>query len=415
MTLQIIEMSVLLLLSAFFSGSETAFFSLKDKEIRLLKRKSASGGLSARAATALAANPRRLLFAVLFGNMVVNILFFAVSCKIGLELAQQHGSDYYTLMVGAVSLAAVIILGEVTPKSVAYHIPVQWAIFSALPLIALRKALAPVELIAHRFSPPRTEVKDDSEDDFKREELKEMVNSVGLHSGFDPRLRRLLKEIIDFGGIAVHEIMVPRVDVVACSAEATIEELAALVEEKKTKNIPVFHKTRDEIVGIVSAKDIFTGKADTVEGLIRPVNFVPENKSVESLLGDFRHGGKTFAVVVNEYGGTEGIVTLEDIVEEIVGEIDDEFDTVKSEVRRLSDKSWLVNAGYSLRDFCEKFNLEAEREHADTVGGFVAALIGEIPRVGSEARYGNLKMTLRCARKHRPVTFLVERIEEERQ
>jgi CBS domain containing-hemolysin-like protein len=206
--------------------------------------------------------------------------------------------------------------------------------------------------------------------------------------------------------------MVPRVDMVSCGADATLEELIDIIKRRKIKNVPIYGANRDEILGVVNARDVFAEKADDVRGLMKPVKFVPESKSVESLLADFRQDKQTFAVVVNEYGGTEGIVTIEDVVEEIVGEIEDEFDHTRPRIVPLSANRWLVDATYSLRDFCERFRITTEQEHADTVGGFVAALLGEVPRRGAGVRYGPLKMTLRRVRRHRPVTILVERTEE---
>jgi CBS domain containing-hemolysin-like protein len=292
--------------------------------------------------------------------------------------------------------------------------PFQRAKFAAIPLLLMQKAFAPVEWLAARLKKRRT-----AEPHGERargvllpDELKEMLSMSGFASDVDARLRGLLKEIIDFSEVEVHEVMVPRVDMVSCRADAPLDELIEIIKKKKIKHVPVYGANRDEILGTVNAKEVFAGRANDVRSLIKPVMFVPETKKVESLLADFRQEKQTFAVVVNEYGGTEGIVTLEDVVEEIVGEIEDEFDRVRPRITRLSARKWLVDAGYSLRDFCERFGLSADQGLADTVGGFVAALLGEVPLVGAEVRYGPLKMTLREVRKYRPVVILVEVMKE---
>ena len=410
MLIRLIELFVLLLLSAFFSASETAFFSLSGP---VLKKMREGRSLAERTAYIVATKPRRLLFAVLFCNMVVNILFFAAAYATGRTLSRTHGAGY-AVAAGVVALVLVVVFGEVTPKSVAVHMPVALAKFAAFPLLVMQKLLAPAEWLAEKLKRRRsaqTPSEGGARGGLSRDELKEMLGLTG-GSGVDARLRLLLREVIDFGEIAVHEVMVPRVDMVACRSDASLEELIDIIKKRKIKNVPVYGANRDEILGVVSAKDVFAERADDIRGLMKPVKFVPENKSVESLLADFRKDKQTFAVVVNEYGGTEGIVTIEDVVEEIVGEIEDEFDHVRPRIVPLSAGSWLVDAGYSLRDFCERFRISAEEERADTVGGFVAALLGDVPRRGAAVRYGPLKMTLREVRKHRPVTILVERTEE---
>jgi len=201
--------------------------------------------------------------------------------------------------------------------------------------------------------------------------------------------------------------------VVFCPFDSTLDEVADLVRRKKTKNIPVYGENRDEIRGMISAKDVFAGKGSNIAEMLKPVMFVPENKSLESLLSDFRKERQTFAVVVNEYGGTEGIVTLEDVLEEIVGEIEDEFDQTNTPVARLSHNRWLVDASYSLRDFCETFGIEADLDIADTIGGFVAALLGKIPTTGASVEYGQIRMTLRKVHRNRTVSIVVETISGE--
>ena len=409
MIFNFIELAVLLLLSAFFSGSETAFFSLDRAALKRLENSRSAAG---QAAFTLSGRLRRLLFTVLFGNMVVNILFFAISFAVGQQLAADYGAGA-AVASGIVSLMLVITLGEVTPKSMAYHIPETWAKFAALPLILMDRALVPLRWATERLRLAKSAVGEAKRGNYSPEEIREMLRSAAIPAGTDPRLTRLVREMVDFNDISVHEVMVPRVDVVFCPADAGIEDLADLIRRKKTKNIPVYGENRDDILGTISAKDVFAGKGEVLAEMLRPVMFVPESKSVESLLNEFRREKQTFAVVVNEYGGTEGIVTLEDVLEEIVGEIEDEFDSTDAPIVRLSHNRWRVEASYSLRDFCETFGVEANLDTADTLGGLVAALLGEIPRAGASVEYGDLRMTLHRVRRHRPVSLVVERMARE--
>jgi CBS domain containing-hemolysin-like protein len=214
---------------------------------------------------------------------------------------------------------------------------------------------------------------------------------------------------MDFREIKVREVMVPRVDVIAFKKTDSMDALIALITEKKVKNIPVFGHYKDDVVGLVSAKDVFASSANDPADLIRPVLVVPENKSIESMLIEFQRQHQKFAVVVNEYGAMEGIVTIEDILEEIVGEIEDEFDPRKRRMRPVGRLETEVPGDMVLRDFNEIFSTSLTAEGIDTIGGYLAARLGAIPKIGDKVSEGTIVMTVKEARKNRVTLIIVQR------
>jgi len=199
--------------------------------------------------------------------------------------------------------------------------------------------------------------------------------------------RRLLKSIVDFGGTLVREVMTPRPDIVAIPAEATLDELRALFREQEYSRIPVFKENLDNILGIVFVKDLMLlsegeSRGQSITPLIRPVAFVPETKRVADLLKEFQHKQFQMAIVVDEYGGTAGLVTLEDLIEEIVGEIRDEYDVETEPVVDEGNGSWVFSAKASIDEVRERLGVEIEPEGFETVGGYVLTRIGRVPAVG---------------------------------
>lgn len=401
--IQLIEMCVLLTLSAFFSGSETALFSLTRKQVREYRDgKSLTGNIIYE----VVSRPRLLLLTVLLGNMIVNVMF----CSIGFMLAR-HVSPHrgpVNVAVNALALLALIVFGEVAPKSVAVRVPAAFSKICALPIFFLQKAMQPVAWLLRLITgTPRTPEKDHSA--LTAQELKQILD-YAVRGGFvGGRLSSLVSEIVDFRDIRVREVMVPRVDVIAFRKTDGIDALISLIREKKVKNIPVFEEYKDNIVGIISAKDVFsTGTRDPSE-FIRPVLFVPESKSIESLLTEFQEKRQKFAVVINEHGAMEGIVTIEDILEEIVGEIEDEFDRRTLHIRPTGKYLTEVPGDLSLRDFNEKFGMDLKAGQVATIGGYVTARLGALPKPGDAVDCGSIALRVSGVGRNRVTGITVER------
>ncbi|KPJ59328.1 MAG: hypothetical protein AMS15_07050 [Planctomycetes bacterium DG_23] len=406
---EFILLLILLSLSAFFSGSETALFSLSLPVLRSFKE---TGGRTQKLILSLVETPHTLLTTVLFCNMLVNVLFFAVASSIVFYVDETLGHAA-ALLAGILFLLVLIIGGEVTPKAVATRKPLALSRYAAFPLYLLEKVLLPVHFLlglllrglSYFFAthPPGPYVTD--------EELKMLVDLSQRQGVIAPGEGEMMQEVLDLNEVRVRDIMVPRVDVALYKASGSVEGLIELARETKHTKIPVYDKTMDEIMGIVYVKEVMLSPKKILGDFIRKVSFVPETKSAESLLRDFRRDKSSIALVVNEYGGLEGIVTLEDILEEIVGEIEDEYDAAQKIPRpviRKGPNRYELSGSMGIREWQDIFGIELVRPTVATLGGFVIFLLGRLPRAGDVVGYGNLAFTVLEVRRRRIARLLLE-------
>lgn len=384
-------MAVMLVFSGFFSASETAFFSLTRLDIRALRE---NRPFSAAHIDALLQKPKKLLTSVLLGNMAVNVVYSTVSAVIALDMGRRFGWEY-ALFVELGALLLLIIFGEVVPKSVAVQQPVLLSRFAVLPLHAFQKLTFPaykllpiLEFIRPRKGETRL---------VTRDEFKALVKLGGRDGVLRDHEYRMLAEIMDFSEMKIKEVMVPRVDSAFCNVNASFDEFKAIARQTKHTKFLVYEGSFDNVIGLVRAEEVFLAPEGTsLHQLVKPVQFIPEvatvEKGLQSLLKDRSH----FAVVVDEYGGMAGLATLEDIIEEVVGEIEDEFDQQQAvPVRKIGEDKFIVSGNLGIRDWQEYFQTELEDVEFDTVGGFVMFLLGHIPSHGETVRYKNLKLTVR--------------------
>jgi len=246
------------------------------------------------------------------------------------------------------------------------------------------------------------------------EDLMELVENSDSASGLVEDEREMIHSIIEFGDTVAREVMTPRTDVYAVEANATLQEVAALIRDSGHTRIPVYHDTIDNIVGIVHAKDVLAALAEgngaTLQDLIRPAYFIPESKSLQQLLSEFRSGKTQMAIVQDEFGGTAGVVTIEDLVEEIVGEIVDEYDEEEPEIVQLSDGRWSVNGKMNLDDLGNELEVPFHSEEYDTLGGFVFGLFGRQPTQGESIVHENYRLTVQETDGRRVRRVLIERL-----
>jgi len=409
----LLVMAGLLCLSAFFSGSETALFSLsREQRRRLQESKRRSAWLIDR----LLHDPKALLVTVLFGNMLVNVGFFSLSYTLAESI--RHDARYGTTgatVVGLMGLFTLIVFGEVMPKSMAIQFALPISRLACGPIYLLAKLFRPIRYVfgsvldvalrfSDRFHSPQGYI--------TAEELKMLIGLCERHGVIDRDEQRMIQDVVEFADIRVREVMVPRVDMALFRLGGRVDEFLALARERRVSKIPVYENTIDEIVGIVHVRDLFLHAEDDVRDHVRPVLFVPESKTVESLLREFRREHRQIAIVVDEYGGTEGLVTLEDILEEIVGEIGDEFDQPEPEpVRRIEEDRYLLSGDLSIREWSGIFGFDVGRGRMNTLGGFVTSLLGHLPRPGERVDYKNLSFEVEAMRGRRVATVLLERRE----
>lgn len=390
---QVALLVVLLLLSGAMSGSETALTALGAWKIRQLRE----DGLDPTGVFGLLERqPTRFITTLLIGNNLVNIGATALVTQMSIQLSRQVGFAESLAVGYATGLMTflVLIFGEITPKSLAVHNAVGFSRVVIRPVYVLSVVLYPVGrfftwlttllLRSVRLEPASSPL-------ITENELRLMLRSAEESGVIEAQEERMIKGIIDLEETVVREVMTPRVDVVAVAADAPLEDLLALVTEHGYSRLPVYEETIDEMRGIVLARDLlpYLGRPEalarlTVADLMGPPQYVPETLSVLNLLRDMRQRKVHLAVVVDEFGGTAGLVTLEDVIEEITGEIYDESDEVEAaDVLGEGDGTYLVQGTANLEEVGEALQLVFEDEgEYDTLAGFLIARYGSIPQVG---------------------------------
>ncbi|KPK66017.1 MAG: hypothetical protein AMK73_01230 [Planctomycetes bacterium SM23_32] len=391
-------------LSAFFSGSETALFSFEPHELDLMRGAGGVDGAVAR----LRSRPKRLLITVLFGNMVVNVVFFSVSYLLIVEVAPQVGRTG-AFLLGAASLLAIIIGGEVVPKNLAvtFHRPLGRA--AALPLLALQKLLLPVMFPLGRLADAVAALMGHGGPAVRPEELRMLV-AIGTQEGvMDATAAQMIEEVLEVSTVRVNELMVPRVEMISFDLRQSWARLLELFRTEKLTSIPVYEGEPDRVRGMIHVKDVlFRGEEEDLARLVRRIPFLPETATVEEALRRCRQEQRKSAFVVDEYGAVVGLVTVEDLLEVIVGEIADEYDERRAlPVELLSDGTFRVQGLLSLREWEGISGVELPEMGVDTVGGLVMALLGKVPEPGDRASCDGMELTVEQVEDRRAVTVLV--------
>ena len=386
MTLWVI-LVILVAFSAFFSASETAFSSLN--QIRL-KSRADDGDRTAARVLAMSEQYDKLLSTILIGNNIVNIAAASIGTIIFTKmLGAERGATVSTMVLTIV----VLIFGEVTPKSLAKEMPETIATAVAPVLSLLMLVLTPLTWLFSQWKRLLNHFVHSSESDTITEgELMTMVSEAENDGELTDRESELIRSAIEFDDVEVEEILTPRVDVVAVADDISLEELAQTFAESGYSRLPVYHGTIDNIIGVVHEKDFYIArlkKATKIEDLVAPTLYTTGSTQISQLLRTLREQHHHMAVVVDEYGGTEGIITLEDILEELVGEIWDEHDEVTEDFRKQSDGSWLVSGSASVDDLFETLDLpEDEDIDSNTVNGLVQEKTCHLPKVGDHFSLG---------------------------
>ena len=377
----LVALIVLIAFSAFFSASETAFSSLN--QIRL-KSRAEEGDTSAARVLAMAEKYDKLLSSILIGNNIVNIAAASIGTVLFTKwLGEERGATASTIVLTIV----VLIFGEVTPKTIAKEMPETIATAVSPVLNLLLTLFTPLTWLFSQWKKLLGHFVHSSESDTITEgELITMVSEAESDGELTDRESQLIRSAIEFDDVEVEEILTPRVDVVAVEDDISLEELAQTFAESGYSRLPVYHDTVDNIIGVVHEKDFYIArlkKSVTMEDLIAPTLYTTGSTQISQLLRTLREQHHHMAVVVDEYGGTEGIITLEDILEELVGEIWDEHDEATEDFRQQSDGSWLVSGSASVDDLYETLDLpEDEDIDSNTVNGLVQEKTHHLPKVG---------------------------------
>lgn len=393
----IIIMAICLLLSAYFSATETAFSSMNKTKLKTLAEKGDS-----KAALAYKLNEKydRLISTILIGNNIVNI----ATASIGTVLFVRHYGDIGATISTVVVTVVVLIFGEISPKSIAKDCAEKFAMFSAPFIQLLIWVLLPLNFFFSLWKKLLSKIfrlQPDSK--MSQDELLMLVEEVQQDGSIDKNESELLKNAIEFAEQQAEDILIHRVDLAALPVDATKEEVAELFSQTKYSRLLVYKDTIDNILGTVHQKDFYVGSGITdksIADILSPVIFVLENEPISLLLKKLQKAKTHVAVVVDEYGGTCGIVTMEDILEELVGEIWDEHDEEEILLRKLSPNTFIIDAAMDFDDFKDHFNIKSDSEMI-SVSGWVMEQFGRVPEAGDQFTCGNMHVRVTKVDNHR--------------
>jgi len=388
---------ICLLLSAFFSSSETAFVGLQRIRVEYLVETEVKG---AKRVARMIERPERLLSTILLGNNFVNTAAAALATAIAVSIWGNQGILYATIAVTIL----LLVFCETTPKTIATHHTERLSLVLARPIEAISWVLTPfvvvLSWIASGFSRlvggepvPRSLASE--------EEIRTMI-SVGHKEGtVEEEEAEMLHKVFDFGDRPVHEVMVPRPEVVSIELGSKIADFLSLYAESPLSRFPVYQENMDNVVGILSIKDVLMAQAkgditneSTIDDLVRPAYFAPEAKRVGELFAEMRDKNYRMAVVVDEYGGTAGIVSLSRLVEEIVGPVGDELAVAEKEYEVINEYTFQIDGSMRIEEINEEMELGLPKGDYETVAGFVLSLLGHIPRPNEQLRYKGLKLVI---------------------
>jgi CBS domain containing-hemolysin-like protein len=387
---------VLIGVSGAISAAETSFFALSDLEVERLRE--AGKGASSRVVR-LRSQPRRLLVTVLTANTVANVSAAVLATLFFVRLATPLGMSraLAATLSGVLVTVAILIFAELAPKLVAVRNPIAVAQRLSAFVSVLWYLLYPASLFLTAIADGAAAVLRTRPEGLalSQEELKALVEVADKEGYLEAEEREMIHSIFEFGETQVREIMVPRMDMVCAETGATMGELVQLITRHGHTRIPLYEGSIDNIRGIIHAKDLLPyldqpEARPSLESLARPAIFVPESKPINDMLKEFQAERTHMAIVVDEYGGTVGLVTLEDVIEEIVGEIQDEYDEEPSLVRRVDERTWLVDAKIDIEELNEALGLQLPSEEGyDTLGGFLLQRMGHLPQQKEEVREGD--------------------------
>ena len=404
----------LVALSAYFSATETAFTSLN--RIRL-KTRADDGDKRAARTLALAADFDRLLSTLLIGNNIVNNVATTIGAVLFIQLI---GPGKGPTVSATVLTIVILIFGEVTPKSLAKERPEAWAIVATPLLRVMAVLLTPVNFLFTQWKKLlRVLLRHQDDDGITEEELMGMVDQAETEGSLDQHESDLIRNAIEFNDMEVSEILTPRVDLEALADTATMEEAAAMYADSGFSRLPIYHDSIDNIIGVLHEKDFYAAYCRGVKRLSElksSVLYTTETARISDLLRQLQQNKVHMAVVVDEYGGTQGIVTMEDIMEELVGEIWDEHDEVVEEFRKQSDGSYLVACSADLDDLYDLFDMKPGQEYdASTVSGWVMEEIGRVPDVGDRFQADGLDVCVTRVEHRRVMEIRVRPLSPEKE
>ena len=405
MSIQLLTIAILLLLSAFFSGSETAFFSLSQLKLSQMEK---SNNPTSRLVVQLLKNPERLLITILVGNMLVNVAVSSLGENIVFHLFQSRMSLFIAVPI---MTFLILVFGEITPKAIAIEVPELISSIVAIPINIFSLLIAPILKIIKFITSFFFKIFHVNPSlifpIITQEEIKTAIDISYKEGTIDKFEKDILNRIFSFGNKSVRQVMTPRKDIVSIEQNETIEKAILFFKQKGYSRMPVYSKDPNNIIGIVGIRDLISANPNTpIKPYIRQAYFVPETKKISSLFTEFQRQKKQFAIVIDEFGDVAGLVTMEDLLEEIIGSISDIKQTVK--YKRLASNLFLIEASMKISDFNHLIGVNFESKDAQTIGGFLMDRLGHIPQKGEKFRIDKLEFEILEATEQKPLLLKVK-------
>lgn len=388
-TFDLIILFLLALLSAFFSSSELAFVYTNKIKIEIWARKD---NYAAKNVNYFVNNPNNFFATILIANNVVNIAFASLATVFLMKL--YAFSDISILLI---SSSLLLIFGELIPKYMAMEYSERLILLSILPIRVLYFIIYPLVKITGGFSSWITKSENIREDNYlsliAKEDIHELINESSEAGTVSEDETDIINKIIDLGDQKVHEVMTPRTDIVGIEAESSIDEALHVFIESGYSKLPVYEGSSDNIKGLIFAYDMFK-KPEKLNSVLRETIFVPETKKSLDMLNEFLEKRISLAIVVDEFGGTAGLVTLEDVIEEMFGEIRDEYDSEEVICRKVDEDTFVISGKYEIDRLNEEFLLNIPEGDYETIAGFITSKIGKIPKKGETIVVEKYKITI---------------------
>jgi putative hemolysin len=391
MTTEIIFLIILLALSSFFSGIETAFMSVSDVKARQLFEDKKKGSKHLKN---LKDNSHKLIITLLLGNNVVNIGASAIATKLALDYFGSYGAAIST----GVMTFLVLIFGEICPKGIAINNSESIALFSAPIIYFLSKFFFPIVWILDKITKSITNIfsKDKNEEPLVTEEELRAIVMIGEKEGsINYHEKTMINNIFELNDTVIEDVMTPRIDIYALDGNLTISDTIDDFMKMGFSRVPIYEDDPDNVIGFVQINDIFNATYNKktkskLKKIKNPLLFVPETKKVDELMREFQKEKKQIAMVVDEFGGISGLVTMEDLLEEIVGEIYDEDDELETPIKKINKTDFIIQGDAEIDDVVRITKIKIhDTENFNTIGGFVLDKLGRIPKIGDELSLGN--------------------------
>lgn len=392
----ILILVLLIIMSAYFSATETAYSSLNKIKLKSIANK---GNKKAKLALELSEKYDSVISTILIGNNIVNIATASLATVLFTKLLGSSGVTVSTIVMTIL----ILIFGEISPKSIAKDIPESFAIVSAPLLNAFCIILKPVNNLFCLWKKVINKVfKIQKHSGITEDEILTIAEEAENEGGINPQQLEIIKSAIELNDQEVIEAFTPRVDMVAIKDSCSKEELLNLFIESGFSRIPVYHDNIDNVIGIINEKDLINivvnNKNEEISSIIKPLNVIQPHMKLSQLLKVLQNNKSHMALIADEYGGTMGIITLEDILEELVGEIWDEHDKVVNDIEKIAEDEYIVRGNANIEKVLEEFDFEEEFE-VNSVNGWVMQQFGKIPKVGESFEYKNLKIVVQKATK----------------